>query len=616
MAVVQISRIQIRRGQKNQGSGIPQLASGELAWAVDTQELFIGNGSVAEGAPYVGNSKILTENDNILDLFEQYQYKKNDPSIQTGDDSNYPVLRSIQERLDERVTVASFGAVGDQGSTDDTEAIQRAVNQLYLNPATFGLAEGRFVLEFGPGIYTISNTIYIPSYTSIVGAGQGRTVINYTGTGSAFEFINDTSTIGSPATLSSTTYSNQPKHISMSSFTLNLTTDNVTGFKLNAVRNSVFEDIGVSGSWATTDSVEANSIAVAMYAVSSIVTCEANQFNRIDISNLSYGFFAKQDIINNVIKSCNFYRLHMGVSFGVGANLSSVGEQYGPRNNSVTESVFIDINRQGIKVANGSGNLSNLNRFTNVGNDGGGNTAAVSGHIEFDSIGNSTVQDIFDRAEDLAPNTQTVTLTLNNPVTVTRNMTIFQSGSLASGTILVNATSATSIVVRTNGTFDTINNLTINGDTSPGDGNLTVRPIAVTVLQSNPYIGEVIGKTSFTNALTQEIGIVSVSSNIELFKLPMSNSIGYDVEYIYQSSTHARMRRGKLLLAVDRQNNNIQLVDEYEYTGTSGDDIKLKFSAAILDVDSDSSTDTIQIYYQNTASADIGTFSYTYRAIS
>ena len=74
MAVIQISRIQIRRGQKNQGSGIPQLAGGELGWAMDSQELFIGNGSVAEGAPLVGNTKILTENDNLFELADQYTY--------------------------------------------------------------------------------------------------------------------------------------------------------------------------------------------------------------------------------------------------------------------------------------------------------------------------------------------------------------------------------------------------------------------------------------------------------------------------------------------------------------------------------------------------------------
>ena len=54
MAIVSISRIQIRRGRKGQGSGLPQLAGGELGWAVDTQELFIGNGAVSEGAPAVG----------------------------------------------------------------------------------------------------------------------------------------------------------------------------------------------------------------------------------------------------------------------------------------------------------------------------------------------------------------------------------------------------------------------------------------------------------------------------------------------------------------------------------------------------------------------------------
>ena len=60
MAVVQISKIQVRRGQKNSNSGVPQLSSAEFAWAVDSQELFIGNGSVLEGAPYVGNTKIIT----------------------------------------------------------------------------------------------------------------------------------------------------------------------------------------------------------------------------------------------------------------------------------------------------------------------------------------------------------------------------------------------------------------------------------------------------------------------------------------------------------------------------------------------------------------------------
>ena len=63
MAVVSISRIQQRRGRKYSGTGLPQLASGELGWSIDSQELFIGNGSVSEGAPHVGNTRLLTELD-------------------------------------------------------------------------------------------------------------------------------------------------------------------------------------------------------------------------------------------------------------------------------------------------------------------------------------------------------------------------------------------------------------------------------------------------------------------------------------------------------------------------------------------------------------------------
>ena len=539
MAVVQISRIQIRRGQKNTGSGIPQLASGELAWAVDTQELFIGNGSVAEGSPYVGNTKVLTTNDNILDLFEQYQYKKNDPTIQTGSDSNYPILRSIQERLDERVSVASFGAVGDQGSTDDTSAIQRAIDNLYLNPSSVGLPEGRFILDFGPGVYTISNPIYIPSYTSIIGAGQGRTVINYTGTGSAFIFVNDTSTPGSYATISTSTFLNQCKHVLIKGFSLNILNPNTTGFKLNAVRNSIFEDIGVTGSWELADAVEADSIGFGLYALSAAVTCATNQFTRIDVKNLSYGVFAKQDVINNGFSSMSFEHLYMGVSLGVGANLTSTGEQYGPRNNSISESTFDFIRRQGIKVANGTGNISTHNRFAKVGNDNSSSALnPVYGQIEFDSIGNSSIQDVFDRADELA----------------TTNLT-------------------------------------------------------------TPYVGEVIGQTSFNNVLTRKVNVVQTGSFINLFRLPIANKIGYEIEYIYQSTSHARMRRGKILIAIDNVNNNVQLVDEYEYTGTSGD-TNLEFSATLVDADSSSSRDTVQIKYRNSSASDVATLSYTYRALS
>ena len=58
MAIVQISRIQQRRGLNQD---LPQLASAELAWSLDTRQLWIGNGTSDEGAPQSGVTEILTE---------------------------------------------------------------------------------------------------------------------------------------------------------------------------------------------------------------------------------------------------------------------------------------------------------------------------------------------------------------------------------------------------------------------------------------------------------------------------------------------------------------------------------------------------------------------------
>lgn len=63
MAIVQISRITNRKGlQEN----LPQLAGAELGWSVDSRRLYIGNGTLQEGAPVIGNTEILTEFSEIV----------------------------------------------------------------------------------------------------------------------------------------------------------------------------------------------------------------------------------------------------------------------------------------------------------------------------------------------------------------------------------------------------------------------------------------------------------------------------------------------------------------------------------------------------------------------
>lgn len=186
MAVYQISRIQIRRGQANQGTGLPQLASGEMAWAIDTQELYIGNGAVSEGAPAVGNTKILTANDLssqaglVNTIF--YTYKVLDTSIVTGVSVNAPVSRSLQSRLDDSVNLSDFLTTADITSDDYTTALQRAINQLFLN-AGHGNAHStvgnRIKLTLPAGTFNTSSTLYVPSYVTLEGAGVDKTIINY-----------------------------------------------------------------------------------------------------------------------------------------------------------------------------------------------------------------------------------------------------------------------------------------------------------------------------------------------------------------------------------------------------------------------------------------------------
>jgi len=204
VAVVQISRIQVRRGQKNQGSGLPQLASGELGWAIDTRELYIGNGSVSEGAPAVGNTQILTENSDIFNLADQYGYRANDSFIQTGATSTTPIQRTLQDRLDDIVSVKAFGATGESSQTA-TVLIQRAIDQLFLNSATKGSVSSRVVLYFEPGEYVIDDTLYIPPNATLVGAGIDKTIIRQTADAAIVQTVNESSTPGSPANDSTST---------------------------------------------------------------------------------------------------------------------------------------------------------------------------------------------------------------------------------------------------------------------------------------------------------------------------------------------------------------------------------------------------------------------------
>lgn len=395
MAVIQISRIQVRRGQKNQGSGIPQLAGGEFGWATDSQELFIGNGSVAEGAPQVGNTKILTEHDNLFELADTYSYQTGGVVL-TGPTANLPVKRTLQARLDDIVSIRSFGALGD--GTDQTAQLQRAIDQLFLNEATKGSEESRVVLHIEPGVYLLSDSLKVPPHATIVGAGAEKTFLKQVTDSPVFETVNSDSTPGNYASDSSSTSLTQAQYIKIEGMTLDSAATSSVMY-LTSCRDSTFKDIKIKGYWESGDTIDTTVAGIRLDSLSTIVTCDSNKFENIEFVGLDAGVSSDFDISNNIWEHCKFETLGYGVVFGATATVGSQGQLTGPLKNSIHSSTFTEIDRQAIWVEAGKKNISSHNKFYNVGNVGGTEANAQYSVIKFTTAQNESLDDFFERTE-------------------------------------------------------------------------------------------------------------------------------------------------------------------------------------------------------------------------
>ena len=398
MAVVQISRIQHRRGRKNQGTGIPTLASGELGWAIDAQELYIGNGAVSEGAPTVGNTRVLTEKDDLLQLAGQYAYKR-DINFLTGADAGTPYERTLQQKLDDVISVRDFGALGD--GTDQTVKLQQAIDQLFINSATKGLYSSRITLLIPAGEYLLSAPLYIPPFANIVGEGKGKTYFISNGA-HAFYTKNETSVPGSYADDSTNDLLNQARQITLKNFSVLDTTYGGT-LRLESCRDSHFENIEFLGQWTQGDGVGVDYSAIKLNALSTAVSSNNNSFINCNFEGFVYPVYSDYDIyynkfINGKVDNCGY-----GIVFGMGSVIGSVGQATGPMHNTVQHYDFTNIDRQGFIVDNGKHNRSESNRYLAVGNDGGNSSSATYSIIRFGDRSNISENDYFERSQDLAP---------------------------------------------------------------------------------------------------------------------------------------------------------------------------------------------------------------------
>lgn len=396
MAVVQISRIQIRRGSEEgvlEGNNpIVRLASGELAWAIKDRKLFIGGGSEEEGAPKEENVEILTQYSNIYEAVK-YVYK--------NDTDAFP--RDLQDRLDDRLNSKNYNIVAN--TQDLSNKINFAIEKIYKNSLGTNSEnpELREILEFSPGIYIITDPIKIYSYTKIIGAGPGRTIFRYQPTDPsrpAFIFVDDVGA-ESLGTQSSdlnqqTSNLNQCRYVHLENFTLEVKNSETPGLDLYCVANSQFKNIDIIGEWQE-GNTGVNSLAVKFKTKSLVVNCNNNIFENIKILKFKTAIEAQGPISNNRFNNIRFESLDMGVVFGY-------SQIAGPRQNIIENCVFEKILKQGIKVYNGFGNVSTRNKFIKVGNNGLGVDQPEFGQIEYDTPNNITTNDYFDRHQALVQN--------------------------------------------------------------------------------------------------------------------------------------------------------------------------------------------------------------------
>lgn len=372
MAVVSISKIQVRRGRKNQG-GIPQLASGEFGWAVDAQELYIGNGSISEGAPRIGNTRILTQQDNIFELAGSYEYAGGD--LQTGAIADDPVLRSLQDRLDDRVSIRSFGATGD--GTAQSDEIQNAIEQLFSS--TDVEPSSRLVLHFEPGIYLLDETIQLPPHTTIQGSGVAATIFQTSGDFAAFETIANSSTSGTDPT-----FNTQSRYVNLRDFTIESAGH---GMLITNCRNSEFFNIQIIYTGAVEDR---GGVVMESMGSSSGVSVNGNIFHNVWCDGFSYGAWAITGIFRNIWQHCKF------TSTDYGVYLNSA--EFTTENERFNSCEFSNIKFNGIYISNGVDCASNGSQYTDVGHNDGG---VPFSPFWSDHYSNASIDDWFSSAQSM-----------------------------------------------------------------------------------------------------------------------------------------------------------------------------------------------------------------------
>jgi hypothetical protein len=448
------------------------LAGAELGWAADTRQLFIGNGTLADGAPIVGNTEVLTEFSDILGAATAYSYRgaAGGYPVQTGTSASTPVSQSLQSRLDSIAIITDFGATGN-GVTDVTANINNALYQLYCRQVN---TQTRRSLYFPAGTYVISDTLNIPPYCKLYGDGPESTIISFyvatwTNTNqyasgvlvkNGASYYRSAAAVPVGIAITNTAYwapAALPGYIFRTADSLQQTGDNIAtngalppgkfeirdmGFVTNmshngcyieAAQDCSFESVNITGpeTLSSLTSGAANTACVRWNTTPGHV-CSNIEWNHSSLSGMTYGTNTDEQIQGVTFSNCSFDTLYQGVYLG-----STTAPAVGPTGFRVVQNNFDNIYAQGIVIVNAGLNCTAYNVFYDVGNHFNGANSPAASIIDIDAINNVSVGDMFQRTTQFSSTYPRINLgnvynRVNNTIALgmnVSNITFYQNGS-------------------------------------------------------------------------------------------------------------------------------------------------------------------------------------------
>ena len=393
MAIVQISQITNRKGL---AENLPQLAGAEFGWSTNTRQLWIGNGTLADGAPVIGNTEILTEFSDILNFTNTYTYKGEAAgyTVQTGPTAGTPVTLSLQQWLDQFASVLDFGAVGD-GITDDTAAINRALYQLYCREVNPQIRRSLF---FPAGVYRVTGSINIPPYATLWGEGLDNSLI-VMDDGVADYVARTADSLQNIGVNIGDAGATPPEYITITNMGFTHSDPTKDVFLVQDATNCRFQNVGFRGTSTTSNLIsDSNGSVGVSFASTSSLVCEQITFDGCVFSGLVWGINTNQQTKAVTISTSQFNILYRGIVLGTGTTTNG-----GPTGTRIVGNMFDNIYAEGIIFGSNlvlAINASGHNIFYDVGNHFTGSTGTpATSIISIQSNNNVSISDLFERTD-------------------------------------------------------------------------------------------------------------------------------------------------------------------------------------------------------------------------